>query len=157
MKFPCPHCGAEESLTDREVGEIKPIIPPEFQADFDKDFNLMNQSPVTQPKPTYDTPPSSLKTSTNLPLEFLFPPPIPDASLSPTEQKLYLQLSLEFRIILDRANSYEEGLRNWTLILPDRLAQYGLSKDYWDRIAALGDRDPKIQQVLKWLIRKVFS
>ena len=36
MKFPCPHCGSDLSMSDRSEGEIKPIIPVEFQGDFDE-------------------------------------------------------------------------------------------------------------------------
>ena len=34
MRLPCPHCGAEEALTDREADEIKPIIPLDLQESF---------------------------------------------------------------------------------------------------------------------------
>jgi hypothetical protein len=36
MKFPCPHCGSELSISDRAKGEIQPIIPTELQGDFDE-------------------------------------------------------------------------------------------------------------------------
>jgi hypothetical protein len=102
------------------------------------------------------TPEPSLRVSSDVPLESIFPPSIPDASLPATEQKIYLQLSLEFRIILDRANNYQEGMQNWTMVLPDRLQTYGLNRETWDRIASLGDRDPQLQEQLKFLIRKIF-
>ena len=34
MKFPCPHCGSDLSLEDREKGDIQPIVPVELQGDF---------------------------------------------------------------------------------------------------------------------------
>lgn len=34
MDFPCPHCGSEQALTDREEDEIKPIIPLDLQESF---------------------------------------------------------------------------------------------------------------------------
>ncbi|MFX1284589.1 MAG: hypothetical protein ACFFB5_13090 [Promethearchaeota archaeon] len=36
MKFPCPHCGSDESFYDRSAEEFKPIIPTELQGDFDE-------------------------------------------------------------------------------------------------------------------------
>ena len=35
MKFPCPHCGSDLSLTDRTTGDIQPIIPKALQGDFE--------------------------------------------------------------------------------------------------------------------------
>ena len=34
MGFPCPHCGSEKALTDREANEIRPIIPLDLQVTF---------------------------------------------------------------------------------------------------------------------------
>lgn len=99
----------------------------------------------------------SLRVSSDVPLDSIFPPSLSDSALPATEQKVYLQLSLEFRIILDRARNYQEGMQNWTMVLPDRLQNYGLSRENWDRIASLGDRDPQIQEQLKWLIKKIFK
>ncbi len=36
MKFPCPHCGSEETLSSRSPDDIKMIVPKEFQGDFDE-------------------------------------------------------------------------------------------------------------------------
>ena len=74
-----------------------------------------------------------------------------------TEQKVYLQLSLEFRIILDKAPNYQEGMRNWTLILQERLQSYGITRETWDRISSIGDKDQGLQDYLKVLIRKIFQ
>ena len=74
-----------------------------------------------------------------------------------TEQKVYLQLSLEFRIILDKAPNYQDGMRNWTLILQERLQSYGITRETWDRISSIGDKDQSLQDYLKVLIRKIFQ
>ena len=34
MSLPCPHCGNEESLADRDPGEIKPVVPLNQQGDY---------------------------------------------------------------------------------------------------------------------------
>jgi hypothetical protein len=34
MGFPCPHCGSEKALTDRDANEIRPIIPLDLQVTF---------------------------------------------------------------------------------------------------------------------------
>ncbi|OLS26784.1 MAG: hypothetical protein HeimC3_06760 [Candidatus Heimdallarchaeota archaeon LC_3] len=149
---PCPHCGSENTLIDREEKEIKPVIPEEFQFDYTSQPVDYNKPPPLQTEST-----SSIRISGEIPLESFFPPSIPDSILPVPEQRLYLQLSLEFRIIIDRASSYEDGMRNWSIVLPDRLQNYGLTRDAWDRIALLGDRDQKIQEQLKWLIRKIFQ
>jgi len=36
MSFPCPHCGADQALTDRKPDEIKPIIPLDLQESFEE-------------------------------------------------------------------------------------------------------------------------
>ena len=74
-----------------------------------------------------------------------------------TEQKVYLQLSLEFRIILNKAPNYQDGMRNWILILQERLQSYGLTRENWDRISSIGDQDPALQKYLDQLIGKIFN
>ena len=95
---PCPHCGYTLTLTDREDGEIKHIIPAELQADFSKPleetelghpFILPQQYESDKSESVHSTP---LKLRQDLPLEGAFPPSIPDVPLTPTEQKVYLQL-----------------------------------------------------------------
>ena len=34
MNFPCPHCGSDQSMTDRTEEDIKPIVPLELQGEF---------------------------------------------------------------------------------------------------------------------------
>ncbi|MFX1513531.1 MAG: hypothetical protein ACFFCQ_13180 [Promethearchaeota archaeon] len=169
---PCPHCGNKLTLTDRNDGEIKPIIPEEFQADFTKPLDLSERSlsdidpfylqaqKQTQ-TPTqdynYNEPICStpLKLRQDLPLEAVLPPSLPDVPLTATEQKVYLQLSVEFHIIMDRAENYRTGLYNWNLILPERLQEYGLTNDAWERIAAIGDNDEKLQRQLNDLLQRL--
>jgi hypothetical protein len=149
---PCPHCGNEDTLTDRSTSDRKFIIPPEIQHDF-RQNTYDNKQNYSQTRP--NSPP--IRMSTDLPLESIFPPSLTNSYLPVTEQRLYLQLSIEFRIILDRASSYQEGVRNWTLILPERLQEYGLNREIWDRIASLGDQDPNLQEQLKILVTKIFG
>ena len=59
MGFPCPHCGAEEALTDREDNEIKPIIPLDLQESFkippppksDSEDSFSPPHPPSKPQP----------------------------------------------------------------------------------------------------------
>ncbi|UCG00706.1 MAG: hypothetical protein JSW11_13935 [Candidatus Heimdallarchaeota archaeon] len=36
MKFPCPHCGSDESFHDRSADDFKPIVPIELQGNFEE-------------------------------------------------------------------------------------------------------------------------
>ena len=74
MKFPCPHCGSDLSLDDREKGEIQPIVPVELQGSFaeppppsyaDSDPKR-SSTPLKSPKPmgkSIDSPISSTRKS----------------------------------------------------------------------------------------------
>ncbi|MFW9777868.1 MAG: hypothetical protein ACFFE8_03360 [Candidatus Heimdallarchaeota archaeon] len=97
----------------------------------------------------------SMKISSQLPLEHIFPDSIQESSLTPTEQKVYLQLALEYHIVLSRAGSYQEGVYRWSLILDDRLQGYGLTRETWDKIAAQGDQDEALLLELNQLIQKI--
>lgn len=90
-----------------------------------------------------------------LPLENIFPQPIVSSSLTPTEQKIYLQLAVEFKIILNKAFSYQEGLYRWSLLLDDRLQCYGLTRDTWDDIAARCNQDRQLKNQLHTLFQKI--
>lgn len=96
-----------------------------------------------------------IKVSSQLPLEHIFPNPILSSPLTPTEQKVYLQLAIEFHIILSRAESYQDGVHRWSLILDDRLQGYGLTRDAWDKIAGQGDQDESLLLELHQLIQKI--
>ncbi len=174
-KNPCPHCGDIEPLTkDRQ---FKPVIPKEYQYDFSKpiDDPANRQRPLNYEE-IYGSNPSPLPRSSDLvgslsdlgvkaspkrvsqqiPLEYMFPS-LPNVTLDPASLKIYFQLSLEFQIILNNAPSYQEGVHRWSIMLPDRLQEYGLTEDAWKGISALGDRDPLIQAELTKIIQRVFK
>ena len=148
---PCPHCGNEDTLSDRSEKEYRSIFSDEIQYDYSQPATSYSPNSVSS------DPNTPLRLYTDLPLEFLFPQGIPNSMLPVTEQKVYLQLSLEFRIILDKAPNYQEGMRNWTLILQERLQSYGITRETWDRISSIGDKDQGLQDYLKVLIRKIFQ
>ena len=170
---PCPHCGNAEALTKKNI-DVKPIIPKDLQHDFSKgitpqdtpfyktDSNEISNSSFPQPDfsdylSEIGVRPKPKKVSQNLPLEHLFPPPLEGASLDAASLKVYFQLSIEFQIILDKAQNYQEGALRWSIILPDRLQEYGLTEDSWQKISSLGDSDPIIQQQLSLLMKRIFS
>jgi hypothetical protein len=72
--------------------------------------------------------------------------------LTPTEKKVYLELSLEFQKVLDDAPSFQMGAYQWNQILPDRLQKYALTSEAWERISSIGDYDDEIQEELSKLI-----
>ena len=92
------------------------------------------------------------KISFNIPSPNLFPAPIEECELTPTEQRLYLQLSLEFQNVLDDAPSFQMGAYKWNQLLPERLQHYGLTVDAWERISTIGDSDEEIQNQLNQLL-----
>ena len=88
----------------------------------------------------------------NLPSSLIFPSPIEETELTPTEQKLYLELSLEFQKVLDTASSFQIGVNQWNQILLERLEQHRLSTEAWERISVIGDNCDKIQDQLDQMI-----
>ena len=86
-----------------------------------------------------------------MPIITEFPPAV-ESGLTPTEQRVYLQLSLEFSLILDEAVSFQMGAYEWNLILPARLDTFALSADAWERISALGDDCEELQNQLADLV-----
>ncbi|MFX0051461.1 MAG: hypothetical protein ACFFAJ_17300 [Candidatus Hodarchaeota archaeon] len=72
--------------------------------------------------------------------------------LTPTEKKVYLELSLEFQKVLDDAPSFQMGAYQWNQILPDRLQKYALTTEAWERISNIGDNSDEIQEELNKLI-----
>jgi len=78
--------------------------------------------------------------------------PIKDCELSATEQKVYLALSLEFQLILDKAPSFQMGAYHWNQILPDRLQKYGLTEEAWEKISNIGDNCEPLQEELAKLV-----
>lgn len=94
--------------------------------------------------------------SQDIPLDSIIPT-IDGVSLDPASQKVYFQLSIEFQIILNNASNYREGLSRWKVLLPDRLQNYGLTEDAWEKITQQGDTDEKIQEHLTNLIKVIFG
>ncbi len=84
-----------------------------------------------------------------------FLPDLKKSDLTPTEQKLYLQLSFEFQIVLDNAPSFQMGAYKWYQMLPKRLEKYGITNDEWERISTLGDNCEDIQDQLIQLVEKL--
>lgn len=148
---PCPHCGNEDTLDDRGENEYRSIFSNEIDQDYPPADSYSNNYSTPQ------TDSSPMRLYTDLPLEFLFPQGVSNSVLPITEQKVYLQLSLEFRIILNKATNYQDGMRNWVFILQERLQSYGLTKENWDRISAIGDQDQALQNYLELLISKIFN
>lgn len=95
------------------------------------------------------------KISFDIPTYMDFLPPLKKLDLTPTEQKLYLQLSLEFQIVLDNTPSFQMGAYKWYQMLPERLQVYGLTNEEWERISNLGDNCDEIQDQLNELIEKM--
>ena len=81
-----------------------------------------------------------------------FPPPVPNIGLSSTEQRVYLQLSLEFQIILDEAPSFQMGAYEWNLLLPSRLRDFALTEDAWEKLSAIGDNSDELQEQINQLV-----
>jgi hypothetical protein len=83
------------------------------------------------------------------------PPPLKHSELSPTEQRVYLQLSLEFQKVLDDAPSFQMGAYRWNQALPIILQRYAITSEVWERISEIGDRDDDIQAQLNQLIEEM--
>ncbi|WP_455142917.1 hypothetical protein [Candidatus Hodarchaeum mangrovi] len=81
--------------------------------------------------------------------------PVKDCELTATEQKVYLSLSLEFQIILDKAPSFQMGAYQWNQILPDRLQKYGLTEEAWEKISNVGDNCESLQGELAKLVEEL--
>ena len=95
------------------------------------------------------------KISFNVPTYLNAFPDLKKLDLTSTEQKLYLQLSLEYQIILDGAPSFQMGAYKWNKVLPQRLEMYGITPDEWERISEIGDSNDAIQDQLQQLIEKL--
>jgi hypothetical protein len=82
-------------------------------------------------------------------------PPIKKSDLTPTEQKIYLYLAIEFKNIVDGSENYLKAANKWSQSLPRRLANFGITKDEWDRISTIGDNNTEIQDQIKDLLKKL--
>ncbi|MHA1995181.1 MAG: hypothetical protein ACW97Z_11610 [Candidatus Hodarchaeales archaeon] len=96
---------------------------------------------------------SALK-NRKMPLITTFPPPVGSSELTPTEQRVYLQLSLEFSIILEEAPSFQMGAYQWNLILPSRLQTFALTTEAWEKLSSLGDSSEELQAQLADLVEQ---
>ena len=95
------------------------------------------------------------KISFNVPTYLSSFPDLKKLDLTSTEQKLYLQLSLEYQIIIDGAPSFQMGAYKWNKVLPQRLEMYGITSEEWERISGIGDENNEIQDQLQQLIEKL--
>ncbi|MFX0210462.1 MAG: hypothetical protein ACFFDT_31065 [Candidatus Hodarchaeota archaeon] len=84
-----------------------------------------------------------------------FPPPIKHSKLSPIEQRIYLQLSLEFQKVLDDAPSFQMGAYQWNQALPIILQRYAITSEVWERISEIGDQDDDLQAQLNQMTEEV--
>ncbi|NHJ01778.1 MAG: hypothetical protein EAX86_06515 [Candidatus Heimdallarchaeota archaeon] len=100
---------------------------------------------------------NTIKLSYHLPLDFIFPKSLASSKLTSTEQKIYLQLAIEFDLILSKAISYQDGIYSFEQIINDRLQHYGLTRDAWDYIASHGDQDKQLQIQFHKLTKKIYG
>lgn len=104
---------------------------------------------------SYENPNAVPNTATReMPVITSFPPPLANCSLTPTEQRVYLQLSLEFSLILEDAPSFQMGAYEWNLVLPNRLQTFALTVESWERLSTIGDGDEGLQNQLATLIEQ---
>ncbi len=89
-----------------------------------------------------------------MPLITSFPTPVDPCELTPTEQRVYLQLSLEFSLILDEAPSFQMGAYQWNLVLPSRLQKFALTTEAWEKLSSLGDSSEELQTQLADLVER---
>lgn len=90
----------------------------------------------------------------NFPKITAFPPPVPNIALSDTEQRVYLQLSIEFQMILEDAPSFQMGAYQWNLVLPSRLQSYALTEETWERLSSIGDSCDELQDQIALLMKE---
>ncbi len=71
--------------------------------------------------------------------------------LEETEIRVYLVVSLIYEKVMDEAQSFEQGFYRWGQMLPQILEIFGLSEEYWEWMATIGDNNEEIQQRLEAL------
>ena len=69
-------------------------------------------------------------------------------TLTETENKIYLLLSLIFEKIMDAEASYEMGLFQWQKLRPEILQNIGLTDDLWTELSDFGDQNDDLQERL---------
>lgn len=75
-------------------------------------------------------------------------------TLTETEKRIYLLLSLVFEKIMDAEVSYEMGLYQWQKTRPDILASIGLTDELWTSLSDFGDQNEELQERLANLREK---
>ena len=75
-------------------------------------------------------------------------------TLSETENKIYLVLSLIFEKIMDAEASYEMGLFQQQKARPEILTSIGLTDDLWTSLSDYGDQNDELQNRLADLREK---
>lgn len=97
MKFPCSHCGSDESFADRKTNDFKAIVPVDLQGDFEEPPEFISDpstpftslstesstKPVSKPpvpKPSSDASPKSDVKSGFLEGPSKVPPQVPTSS-----------------------------------------------------------------------------
>jgi hypothetical protein len=69
--------------------------------------------------------------------------------LTAAEEKVYLILTLLYRQIIKEAGNFQVGYAKWFKILPQKLAEYGLTSEEWTRISEIGDNSVELQGKIK--------
>jgi hypothetical protein len=82
-------------------------------------------------------------------------PPLKKSDLTPTEQKIYLNLSVEFKKLVNGTENYLIAANKWNESLSKRISAFGLTREDWDRIATIGDNNKEIQEQVKQLIKRL--
>ncbi len=77
--------------------------------------------------------------------------------LKETEIRVYLIVSLIYEKVMDESESFEVGFYKWGKMLPQILEIFGLTEDYWEWMATIGDNDETIQKRLDDLRQKYES
>ena len=69
-------------------------------------------------------------------------------SLTETEIRFYLMVSLIYEKILENEPSFEMGFYRWGKIRPDLLQSMGMGEDSWEEISDFGDTNDDLQERL---------
>ncbi len=70
------------------------------------------------------------------------------SSLTKTEIRMYIILTLIYEKILDDEPSYQMGFFKWSQLKPDILENIGMSDDTWAEISDFGDVSDELQDIL---------
>lgn len=75
-------------------------------------------------------------------------------TLTETENKIYLLLSLIYEKIMDAEVSYQMGLFQWQKLKPEILQNMGLTDEIWTSLSDFGDQNEELQERLEALREK---